>query len=122
MIYWCDGSGWNGAFACFFVLSFEGKAIFRKTREKRTNNEMEYEAVVKALELCEDGDTIFSDSQLVVKQLMGSWEISAEKLVKLNRKANELLEKKPNVKLLWIKRDVNLAGIELEIIRKRINR
>jgi ribonuclease HI len=54
---------------------------------ERTNNEAEYEAVIRGLRLAADmGATevaVLSDSQLLVRQLQGTYEVRAEHLVPL---------------------------------------
>lgn len=74
-----------------------------------TNNQAEYQAMIEALrwaggtgELC----TIYSDSQLVVKQLNGEWAVKAEGLVPWYRKACDLMG---NATIQWIRGNENKA-------------
>ena len=56
-----------------------------------------------------DGDVIYSDSKLVVNQLLGWWRINNKTLLDLCEKCKELLKDK-KVKVIWIPRRRNRAG------------
>ena len=66
-----------------------------------TNNFAEMLAMLRALELCEDGDTIHSDSAYVVETFRGKFRIGA------NQDLWTLLliakNKRPNTKIAWVK-------------------
>lgn len=109
-VYYTDGSGWNGKISEYAVTDHNGKIIVKKTLLKEyTSNEMEYDAVIYALQIAKDGDTIYSDSQLVVNQINKKWKLKAKNLFARFNYAKELYEKK-NVKLIWLPREENLAG------------
>jgi ribonuclease HI len=78
-----------------------------------TNNEMEYAAVLWALNIAEDGDIVYTDSQLVVNQVMGKWKVKEQRLAGFCVLAKEKLQSK-QVILVWIPREENLAGKVLE--------
>src|SRR5436309_4202079 len=70
----------------------------------RTNNEAEYYALLKTLELIAEkatgqvpgnigGALVRSDSKLVVNQVNGEWRGEDEKLMELSRQAREMMEK-----------------------------
>ena len=95
----------------------------------RTNNEAEYHAVLKALALAAErwadkttgkvlggvGEILIrSDSKLVVNQVNGEWRVEDEKLVELCEKARDSIKKLGLVKLEWIPREENYAGLWLE--------
>jgi ribonuclease HI len=91
----------------------------------RTNNEAEYYALLKALELIEKkttgkvtsniGETLVrSDSKLVVNQVNGEWRVEDEKLIDLSEKARDLIKNIGSVRLEWVPREANLAGLWLE--------
>src|SRR3989442_13936214 len=78
----------------------------------RTNNEAEYYALLKALELIAEKATgkvpgnmsealVRSDSKLVVNQVNGEWRGEEEKLIKLSSKAKELIKKNGPLRLEW---------------------
>lgn len=78
-----------------------------------TNNENEYRAMLLSLSKAKDGDTIYSDSMLIVMQTIGRWKLKAHHLFELHEKAKQLYKSK-NVKIEWISRDWNKAGWVLE--------
>jgi ribonuclease HI len=91
----------------------------------RTNNEAEYYALLKALELIEKKTTgkvtgnigealVRSDSKLVVNQVNGEWGVEDEKLIELSDNARDLIKKIGLVRLEWVPREENLAGLWLE--------
>jgi len=109
-----DGGGWKRR-----ICLVDGDNIIVKTRKGTpTNNELEYLAVLYALEYINDhfndGDsvTIYSDSKLVVNQLENEWKIMNQALWELAWKCNDI--RPENVKLKWTPRRYNLAGIHLE--------
>jgi len=91
----------------------------------RTNNEAEYYALLKALELIAEktagkvpgniGEALVrSDSRLVVNQVNGEWRVEDEKLTELSSNARDLIKKIGPVRLEWVPRDQNYAGLWLE--------
>lgn len=113
MKIWVDGSGWNGK-ESRFVVAFENGYVKKGIiHERKTNNEMEYMALIYALENCSKGDEIFTDSKLVVGQTIGHWRVTKEHLFPLVMKAKKLIDEK-KIKLEWIPREENYAGHLLE--------
>ena len=55
---------------------------------------------------------ICSDSQLVVNQMNGKWRVTTDHLMPLYEKCDRKIRK--NIKISWIRRNRNLAGIYLE--------
>ncbi len=95
----------------------------------RTNNEAEYYALLKALALIEErwadksngriqgnvGEILVrSDSQLVVNQVNGQWRVEDSKLIELSEEARDSLKKLGPVRLEWVPREENYAGLWLE--------
>ena len=91
----------------------------------RTNNEAEYYALLKALQLITEKadrkdpgkteqDLVRSDSKLVVNQVNGLWRVEDEKLIELSGQAREAIEKLGTVRLEWVPREENFAGLWLE--------
>jgi ribonuclease HI len=95
----------------------------------RTNNEAEYYALLKALALAAErwadkttgkvlsgvGEILIrSDSQLVVNQVNGEWRVEDSKLIELSEMARDSIEKLGGVKLEWVPRGENYAGLWLE--------
>ena len=114
----CDSSTKK---ACIVV---EGqKPIFIAYPSPVTNNVGEYKAVLLALQCVLRAlpglpATIYTDSLLVVNQVNGVWACRKPHLLPFKRKVNELMQKIMNggkdIRLEWIPREENLAGIELE--------
>ena len=109
MKIWIDGSGWNGRESKFAVVFEDGRVVQETTKEKKTNNVMEYESLIKALESCKEGDEIFTDSQLLVGHVLGGWKVRKKHLLPYVEKAQALVKEK-KVKLIWIPREENKAG------------
>jgi len=95
----------------------------------RTNNEAEYYALLKALTLAEERSTdkttgkvrdgvgeilIRSDSQLVVNQVNGEWRVEDSKLIELSENAKDSIKTLGNIRLEWVPREENYAGLWLE--------
>ncbi|KAG9453545.1 hypothetical protein H6P81_006449 [Aristolochia fimbriata] len=85
-----------------------------------TNNEAEYQAIIlglgMAVEMGLSQQEIFGDSTLVIKQIIGDFEVRKDELVPYQKEAQRLLEKIPNVTLGHVPRTSNtqadaLAGI-----------
>jgi len=115
MNIWIDGSGalLPGQKARYCVL-FEGDKPIVEEFDSGTGNEMEYMALLRALEdFRSEGATIYSDSQLVVFQLSQKYGVAAENLRPLYEKCKRLVETR-KATLIWIKREENRAGKVLE--------
>ncbi|HZY46488.1 MAG TPA: ribonuclease HI family protein [Candidatus Bathyarchaeia archaeon] len=94
-----------------------------------TNNQAEYHALLKALELVADrwaeksngripssvGQVLIrSDSKLVVNQVGGEWKVEEPGLIELNHKAKDAIRKLGSIRLEWVPREQNYAGLWLE--------
>jgi ribonuclease HI len=91
----------------------------------RTNNEAEYYALLKALELIAEKATgkvpgrvdealVRSDSKLIVNQVNGLWRVEDERLMELSSEASDLIKKIGTIRLEWVPREENYAGLWLE--------
>lgn len=116
---YCDGSGWNGKLCRIAIVSEKGKEIIEPTFNKRTNNEMEYKAVIRALEEAQPHDEIYTDSALVVNQILGKYKVRSLHLLPLRDHARSLSSKK-HIPIKWIPREENKAGILIEQIQKGV--
>lgn len=93
-----QGTGKMGEAAAGCVIFSNKKKIGQYARGlgKRTNNEAEYEAVLLGLLFCWAADlrdpVIYSDSMLVVKQVMGEWNCNTEVLRPLLLSIQEVAE------------------------------
>jgi ribonuclease HI len=103
--------------------------IYWQSIGDRTNNEAEYYALIKALALIEErfgekttgripsdaGEILVrSDSQLVVNQVNGEWRVEDSKLIELSDLAKDAIQKLSPVRLEWVPREENYAGLWLE--------
>jgi ribonuclease HI len=81
----------------------------------QTNNVAEYCALIYALKRIGDyvespeDITIYSDSKLVVNQVIGTWKINHVNMAKLCQRVKVLWKLYPKTKLVWIPRIKNLA-------------
>lgn len=110
---WIDGSGWNGKESKYAIVFEDGNSIAEQFKERKTNNEMEYMALLRALDFAKDGDTILTDSKLVMNQMNGRWKIKKQHIFKLVMQAKaKMMGKKITIE--WTPREKNLAGALLE--------
>jgi formyltetrahydrofolate-dependent phosphoribosylglycinamide formyltransferase len=103
-----------GPAAAAFILNdasgkqLEAKAFFLG---RATNNVAEYTGLVKALEAAaqigSERICVFSDSELLVKQINGQYKVKSEQIRPLYRRAVNLLEKFKNWEVRHVTRDKN---------------
>jgi len=113
--YTDGGSRGNpGPSACGFVLTdsagtrLHAKAFFLS---QATNNIAEYTGIVRALQAAKQIGakkvTVFSDSELLVRQLNGQYKVKSEKLRPLFQETIDLLSKFESWKVRHVTRDKN---------------
>ena len=92
-------------------------AKFSEPLYDKTNNESEYLALIKGiqviLELEHDNVDIYSDSELIVKQLIGEYKIKNDRMKKLNDKVNLNLIKLSNWSIQHVRREKNMRADQL---------
>ena len=104
------GPGWIGVLALLDgqVLEEESLPI-----GKTTSNAAEYRAFIHAIELARklapDEVVFYSDSQLLVNQVLGKFACKSEHLRRLLAQAQELLRQLPKWELIKVPREKNLA-------------
>jgi len=96
------------------------KYIIKRRKGDLTNNDLEYLAIIYGIEYAKkyyprDNITILSDSRLAVKQIKGEYKVTTDNLISLHNKTLRKLNR--HIKIKWISRDFNLAGIHLERLR-----
>ena len=100
----------------FIVFNEKNEEIFRfgKKIGKKTNNVAEYTALIEALKYLSkrvsnpnEKIEIYSDSELLTKQLKGIYRVKDDKLKKLYNRVTKILSGFNNVKIVHIKRDKN---------------
>ena len=116
-IYYCDGStyknGREGQDSSCLVLCPDGE-IIRKYLGDCTINEAELSAVEVAVERARSGDCIYTDSQIVYNWIMAWKDTKTNTHVKHRVASLVPYARAKNLSLVWIRRDENLAGLEIE--------
>lgn len=101
------------------LLKLDGKVIFSFSENigKKTNNEAEYLALLKGIEICIQSNIlnliIHSDSELVVKQINGDYKVKNERMITLHKKTLDLLSNLKSWKIIHILRGKNIEADEL---------
>jgi ribonuclease HI len=96
-----------------FVIEVDGEVVCAAGRYlgECTNNVAEYEAVIWGLENCLELGyrkvTVFSDSELLVKQLNGQYCVKNEGLKPLFKRTLELLRKYESFDVVHVRRENN---------------
>ena len=104
-------------------LIYEGRKILQQRSVYNgiaTNNYAEYGAVILALKWCISNFepkkvslSLYSDSELVVKQLNGAYKVKSKPLKKLNDEAKILIKKFEKVRLINVRReDKNISLVD----------
>jgi ribonuclease HI/probable phosphoglycerate mutase len=113
---YCDGAsrGNPGPSGAGIVLLDEhGELLFELSRflDEGTNNEAEYKALVRGLDAAVDLGIrslhIFSDSELVVNQLLGSYRVRNPRLQPLFDEAMYRLQQFDDYAIFYVKRELN---------------
>ena len=101
------------------LLKMDNNIIFSFSENigKKTNNEAEYLALIKGIEICGESNflniSIFLDSELVVKQINGDYKVKNDRMSILHKKTHELLSNLKSWKIIHILRDKNVEADEL---------
>ena len=93
-------------------------------REKRseyigeaTNNEAEYHALIQALELALERDSEHvvakGDSELVVKQTRGEYDVNSDRLMELNERVQRLSNRLETFSIRYVPREENTSADDL---------
>ena len=116
----CDGAskGNPGISGCGFVVYEKNKEIFSDSifLDTKTNNQAEYLAVIYALKYLDENNifsaNFFCDSQLIVNQLKGIYQIKEISLKKYFLEIKDLMKNK-TINFTWIRREDNKRADEL---------
>jgi len=107
-----------GGIACFGIVAIDENNIRIKEKwgivaEHGTNNIAEWTGLIEAIRAAKElgwkNVKILGDSQLVVHQFNGLWEIRKKHLRKLYREAQKEASDLKKIKVSWIPREKNLA-------------
>lgn len=111
------GNPGDAAFA--YVIAAPGLAIIEVAERmgSTTNNVAEYTALIRALRAAKELGLrrleIFSDSELMVKQMQGAYRVKNEGLKPLFEEAQALLDEFASVRLKHVRREFNKRADEL---------
>lgn len=119
----CDGASRGNPGKAAIGICIKGedrKTVLKKHREfigETTNNRAEYQAVIMALDLATDFTNksvfIFSDSELLVKQLNGQYRVKNKYLKKLFLEVKKLGGFYQEVTYTHVRREENKVADEL---------
>lgn len=116
------------AFAYIIVRQGESSIEFADTIEKATNNVAEYSALVAALEKCValkfSNVKILSDSELLVKQMLGVYRVKHPDLQPFHEKSCRLARQIAEFEIEHIRREQNkradeLCNIAMDAVEKK---
>ena len=122
-----DG-GTKGCRVCVYD-EYTKKKIVKVINGERTNNELEYYALLIALRYYQrvysgyKNIRFIGDSALIIKQVTGKWNVRNERLIMLYEQVIEELKnmnftRKCKIeKIIWMPRDKNKAGILLDDLK-----
>ena len=102
----------NPGLSAIGIIIKSNKEIIRHSEflGERTNNQAEYEALKKALEICDGMDnelTIFSDSELLINQRNMKYKIRNQQLKIISREISRLEKQYANIVYRHIPRQIN---------------
>lgn len=113
--YYCDGSDYRGLNA--FAVVRDGVKAYVMYEEPLSVGVIEYKAVHFALKQASPGDKVYTDSEFVVKQLSGEYQVKADHLRTLHHTV-KMLSIAKRIDVEWIPREKNPAGKYLDKILK----
>lgn len=112
MIIYTDG-GSRGNPGPASAAAIIGDKKYSKFLGIKTNNQAEYEAVILALENCEDKNILINlDSELVYKQIINQYKIKHQNMLPLYKKVINLIKDK-NVRFNLVPREENKRADKL---------
>lgn len=101
------------------VIKLKNKTLFSFSENVgvKTNNEAEYLALIKGVDLCIKNNIsdvlIFADSELVVKQINGDYKVKNERMAALHKKTHDLLKMLSSWEINHVLRDKNTEADDL---------
>ena len=116
----CRGNGTDKAIGGIGIVSYKDGIKYGSVQlrlfDSVTNNEAEYTALIYALALIiglHDRVVIKSDSQLIVNQVTGKWQVKQNHLKDLCKVCREGMKNFSNITLEWIPRAENAEADKL---------
>jgi len=109
------------SFAAFVVLNEKGKEMkmsVSNISEARSNQQAEWAALIEALKYCQsnipgENITVYMDCETVVKMISGDYKARKGQM-KIWKSRYDKYSSGLDIKIVWIPRAENLAGIHLE--------
>ena len=108
----CRGNPGDAGFGVY-VASSDGSPVAELYGYlgRATNNVAEYQALIHALRFALSRGTralrLFSDSELVVRQMSGRYKVKHPDMIPLHREASGLFRKIPDCRLVHVRREQN---------------
>ena len=111
-----DAGTKNGGRICL-VDPQKDKTVIKQRTGDLSNNQLEYLGLLYAISYVNNNYSkkpvrVYTDSLLMANQMNGKWRITTEHLIPLWKKCQKYMTK--DIKIVWVKREKNLAGIELD--------
>lgn len=118
---YCDGASrgnpGEAGIGCVIFLNDDREIKISEYVGKTTNNVAEYKALIRGLEEAQNLGVeeieIFSDSELLVRQIRGIYKVKNKNLIELYGKVKELLSKLKGYKVIHINRENNSIADKL---------
>ncbi len=123
------GSRGNPGNAAIGILIRDEEKILEEYAEvlekQTTNNVAEYKALIKALEVAskytQKKITCFSDSELVVKQLLGEYRVKNQGLMKLFLEVQKVQNRFDKIIYIHVKRDNEFQVYVDKLLNKKLD-
>lgn len=120
VLIWTDGASRGNPGPCALGLEVrdsQNRLIHQERaflEDNNTNNFAEYKAVIRALELAIQHDvqklSLFSDSQLIIRQLGGQYKVKSPHIKPLFEQCQKLSQKIPKISWRHIFREQNTGA------------
>lgn len=103
------------------VYDEEDDRYYIERTQEATNNRIEYAALLRALDVAgryKGMVVVAGDSRMVIEQVSGASPAPTDDLARLLRKTRDRLHTmRADVRILWVPREENKAGIRLEELK-----
>lgn len=122
------GSRGNPGPAAIGIVVRENDSILEMYSEKigrATNNEAEYTALIRALQLAatytKEEITCMLDSELVVKQLLGQYRVKNNRILKLFLQVQYLQENFKKIKYMHVRREEQFQQVADALLNMKLD-
>ena len=115
-----DGGNYKNR-VCYHDSSISKTVVKEFNHKDYTNNELEYKALIEAIKYTNKKGykkpLFIGDSRLVINQVWYGWKINHKHLKELYYQVIDIVPISADGK--WVRRDMNLAGIHLENLKRK---